>query len=98
VSRRLEVRPQARSDIEAAHAWYEQQFLGLGEKFVRAVDEAFAALLRHPEMYARVHRDIRRVLVQRFPYGVYYLVRGDAVVVLACTHLRRHPRVWRSRR
>lgn len=95
---RLEIRPQARGDVEAAYAWHEQQGLHLGEEFVRAVDAALATVRDHPEMYARVHGETRRVTVQGYPYGVFYLAEPDTVVVLAVTHHKRHPRSWRGRR
>ncbi len=97
MSRRLEIRPEARADIEAAHGWYEQQRRGLGDEFVAALDLLLKAVLRNPHTHACVHHRIRRALLHRFPYGLYYLSEPDAVVVLACTHLRRHPRRWRSR-
>jgi plasmid stabilization system protein ParE len=95
---RLEIRPQARGDIAAAHAWYERQRPGLGEDFIRAVDAALAAVREQPKVYARVHGEIRRATVQGYPYGVFYLAEPGTVVVLAVTHHRRHPRRWRGRR
>lgn len=95
---RLEVRPQARADIEGAYGWYERQRPELGKNFVRAVDAVLAAVRYHPEIYARVHGEIRRATVPGYPYGVFYLAEPDAVVVLAVTHHKRHPRHWRRRR
>jgi plasmid stabilization system protein ParE len=93
----FEVRPQARADIEAVYAWYEQQRPGLGKSFVRAVDSALAAVRDRPEMYARVHGDIRRATLRGYPYGVFYLAEPGAVVMVAVTHHKRHPRHWRGR-
>ena len=95
---RLEIRPQARGDIEATYAWYEQQRVGLGRDFVRAVDTSLAAVREHPEMYAHVHGETRRATVPGYPYGVFYLAERGVVVVLAVTHHKRHPRHWRRRR
>jgi hypothetical protein len=32
-----------------------------------------------------------------FPYAVYFRAHDEDVVVLAALHLRRNPRVWRTR-
>jgi hypothetical protein len=40
---------------------------------------------------------VRRVRLRRFPYGLFYRVRPDALVVLACFHARRGPRRWQER-
>ena len=53
----------------------------------------------YPEAGPAVHRDLRRALVHRFPYSLYYrLVREAALIEFrAMVHQRRHPRSWRQR-
>ena len=93
----LQVRAPAESDIADAVAWYDRQADGLGAEFIRALDASFASILRAPESYPVVHGEIRRALLRRFPYAVFYLLRDDAVIVIACLHGRRHPRRWQGR-
>jgi plasmid stabilization system protein ParE len=50
-----------------------------------------------PELHAVVYRRMRRALVERFPFAVYYRIDADDVVVLAVTHSRRDPKSWQSR-
>lgn len=45
----------------------------------------------HPAQYPAVYRDVRRALVHRFPYGVFYVPREDRIFVVACFHARRDP-------
>jgi plasmid stabilization system protein ParE len=55
-------------------------------------------VLVHPEAFPVLHRDTRRALVRhRFPYGLYFQLHGETVVVVACLHAKRHPRRLRSR-
>jgi len=37
---------------------------------------------------------VRRTLLPRFPYGVFYTVKNDLVYVLAVIHHARQPRRW----
>jgi plasmid stabilization system protein ParE len=69
----------------------------LGGTFRRALDIVVAAIEDQPEAYAVIHRNTRRVLLPRFPYGLYYRVLEQNIVVVACIHGKRHPRTWRSR-
>jgi plasmid stabilization system protein ParE len=85
------------ADVEEAFQWYESQRPGLGAAFRHAVDIAVAAVESNPEAYAVIHRNTRRVLLPKFPYGLFYRVLGDALVVVACIHAKRHPRIWRKR-
>jgi hypothetical protein len=48
-------------------------------------------------MYQRVHGDMRRVLIPRFPYMLIFQEQCDEAIVLGCVHGHRDPRVWRSR-
>jgi toxin ParE1/3/4 len=89
--------PDAEADVEEAFEWYEAQRPGLGAAFRRALDVAVAAVENQPEGYAVIHRTTRRVLLPRFPYGLYYRVLQQNVVVVACIHGKRHPKTWRSR-
>ena len=87
----------AEADVEEAFQWYEAQRPGLGAAFRHALDVAVAVVESMPESYAILHRNTRRVLVPKFPYGLYYRVMDENILVVGCIHAKRHPRVWRSR-
>jgi len=89
--------PAAEEDILSAARWYETCVPGLSTEFLRSVDESLLAFAERPEQYPVVHRDVRRALVRRFPYGVFFIASGETVRVIACMHIRRHPRTWRRR-
>jgi toxin ParE1/3/4 len=97
MTRRLVFRPQARSDIAEAVAWYEAQGQGLGADFIRAVEVAAASILANPFQYQRVRDDRRRAALRRFPYSLIYVNSDDEIVVLACIHGRRNPKRWHER-
>jgi plasmid stabilization system protein ParE len=81
----------AATDIETAFAWYEAQRPGLGHEFLRAVRAAVDSALAFPEACPVVHRETRRLLVERFPYCVFYHVKAEGVLVVACLHAARDP-------
>ena len=47
---------------------------------------------RSKAMYPIVHGRVRRHLLRRFPYGLFYVQYPTEVVILAVVHGRRHPR------
>jgi plasmid stabilization system protein ParE len=97
-SPRLFIRREARIDLEEAFAWYEARSPGLGHEFLRAVRVQFAAIERPAEQFPIAADDIRKCVLQRFPYVVYFVVLRTQLSVLGVLHARRHPRRWRSRR
>lgn len=97
MSLRLVVRPLAEQDLVETQTWYEEQRPGLGDEFRLTVDRLMGRILERPQLYPEVHRGVRRAVMRRFPYLLYYVVTSDAVVLLACLHGKRAPALLRSR-
>ena len=68
--------------------------LGLGKSFEVATEVAAQAFEQAPFLYAEVITGVRRALLPRFPYGVFYAIRSDLVHVLAAIHNARNTRRW----
>jgi plasmid stabilization system protein ParE len=81
-------------DLAGGYAWYNGQRDGLGEEFLAAVNAAFDTIERFPDIFARVHDEVRRAVVSRFPYAVFYRLETKRVVVLAVLHTARDPKIW----
>ena len=71
-------------DLTDAAGWYDSREPGLGLEFLLEVHSAIARALKNPESFTRVRRNLpaHRVLIRRFPYRVFFIVRPDAIVVL----------------
>jgi plasmid stabilization system protein ParE len=93
----ITITDEAADDIESASDWYEEQRLGLGMEWEDAVLSAITRIGATPFACALIYKDVRRYVVRRFPYVLYYRVEGTSVVILACLHGRRHPRSWQGR-
>jgi plasmid stabilization system protein ParE len=93
----LTLTPAASRDINAAYDWYEARRPGLGEDFLNELDAAFAALSKNPRTCQVVYRQVRRSLLRRFPYAVFYLFLDAEIVVIAVLHSARNPGLFRER-
>ena len=87
----------ALDEMDAAYVWYESQRAGLGEEFAEAVWSTIDRVRNRPRMYRKVHRDIRRATLRRFPYSVMYRAEPERIVVISIFHGRRDPAVWQAR-
>lgn len=54
-------------------------------------------MAEHPQQYPVVLKGVRRAVLRRFPYAIYFRERDDLLVVLAVFHGRRNPLVWQRR-
>jgi hypothetical protein len=71
--------------------------VGLGTEFVNAFDRMVTALLVHPQRAPVVRDSIRRAMMRRFPFGIFYSLEADVLVILAIVHAHRDPQGWPSR-
>ena len=95
--RKAEFRPEAFADVAEAFSYYQEQQYDLGGEFETELDQALEVLSEMAEMGPVVYRDLHRVLLQRFPFAVYYLITASAIEVRGVIHTSRSPHVWRSR-
>jgi len=97
MTRRAVLRRDARADFVATALWYEEQRSGLGDVFRDQVLDLIERIADAPLQFPNVGKAVRRGLVHRFPYAVYFVVEDQAVVILAILHQSRDPEVWRRR-
>ena len=93
----ITIRAEAESDISEAYTWYERQRKGLGSDFILCVEEGLGKIQRDPQIYPLVHRNVRRMLIHRFPYGIFYILEEGVILILAVYHAKRNPRRWQAR-
>jgi hypothetical protein len=94
----LRVRPEAELDAFEVALWYEREREGLGTVFLQALRRVFTRIETSPLHFPLVTSDVRRAILARFPFGVFFFVDGDTPVVIAVMHLHRHPGSWERRR
>ena len=88
---------EAVAELQQALAHYDAIRPELGTRFLLAADQTLGAISAQPLRFAIVDKDRRRAGVRRFPYGIFFLVEENRVVVIACFHGKRHPRLWQER-
>jgi plasmid stabilization system protein ParE len=94
----VHLRPKAEQDLWEAATWYEEQRIDLGNQFLDEALAVFSSIAETPFLYPNVYRNIRRSLIRRFPFGVYYCIEEKKVVVVAVMHGSRDPRQWKKRK
>jgi len=80
-------RQPADDDALAAAAWYDEQLPGLGGNFLDEAEAAISSLAQNVLLHSIRFSDVRCFRLRRFKgYGVYYLIMGNEVWVLAVLH------------
>jgi len=97
VAYKLSIRKEAEADIAEAYRYYESCREDLGEEFISCIDEALSRFENNPKQFRTVLEKVRRALVRKFLYGIYYTINENEIIVLAIIHARRNPKHWQSR-
>ena len=89
--------PEAELEFLEAINYYEDREHGLGYDFAIEVFNTIQNIINYPTAWPIIEEDVRRCLVNRFPYGVIYGIEQDEIFILAVMHLHRHPDYWKNR-
>ena len=89
--------PEAEAEFNESIEYYEEREQGLGYDFSIEVFAGIQKIINYPTAWPVIEKDVRRCLVNRFPYGIIYSIEQAGIFILAVMHLRRHPDYWKNR-
>ena len=94
---RVEFHPAAQAESEDAQTWYEERSLLAAAGFLRELSDAIRRAVDSPDRYPTAVAGTRRVMLDRFPFTVFYRMQSDALLVVAVAHHKRRPGYWKTR-
>jgi plasmid stabilization system protein ParE len=65
---------------------------------VQAVEARVEAIGERPKQFPRVRSLLRRAMVKRFPYAVFFIESEPFISIVAVLHHARDPKHWQSRK
>ena len=89
--------PDAVAELTEARHWYRDRSDVAAQALVLEQARLFDDISRAPETWPKVHGELRRYVLRRFPYSILYRMEQSAVVVTAVAHQRRRFGYWRDR-
>ena len=90
-----EFHPAVAIDYNEAYEWYEQQKDGLGEEFIKSLNDKFNDLIAHPDAFGQRSKiGYKEAKVNRFPYLIIYKIypRKKIIFVNAIHHISKDSR------
>lgn len=96
---RVEYHPAVELELREIQRYYDERSPGLGDRFIDEFERQVLLLATTPERWMVVTGDIRRCLMRRFPYIIYFrCVSPDRLRITVVKHQRRHPDYGRTRK
>jgi len=90
---------EAEHDLDDAFIWYELNQIGLGKRFYESVDKSVHFLSESPLTFAEIYKGLRRSIIKKFPYGIYYkvLMETKEIQIVGVIHFGRDLKILRKR-
>jgi len=87
----------AEEELSEAGVFHEANSVGLGADFLNEVQRVIDIVREYPKIRQALGRDVRRIVLRRFPFSLIYSVEIDSIVIVAVAHQRRRPDYWKDR-
>ena len=88
----------ARKELLDARDYYDELVYGLGQTFVNEIEKSLKVIKNKPLSFPVANEDIRKAVVLKFPYSIFYRIEGKNIYILAIAHQKREPKYWISRK
>jgi len=89
--------PDALEEYQESAQYYVSINPLVARRFVDEIEAAIRQMCKHPKAYTIIEDDIRRCLVKKFPFGLYFSLEADYLLIVAVMHLSRMPEYWKER-
>ncbi|HEY5345897.1 MAG TPA: type II toxin-antitoxin system RelE/ParE family toxin [Verrucomicrobiae bacterium] len=84
----------AEAELKVAMEFYQSAREGLGAEFLAEVEATTNLIESFPLAWSPLSSRTRRCRTHRFPYGLFYQVRNDEILIVSVMDLRRDPKRW----
>ena len=88
---------EAATELDESFNYYENDYPGRGYRFLEKVEECALRICQFPNLGTEELPNIRRMVVDRFPYKLMYMIHQEQIVILAVAHCHRMPKYWHGR-
>jgi plasmid stabilization system protein ParE len=97
MNRELILHADAKAEILQALTWYGERSRVAARAFVQELNSTVSLAVRSPETWPRSHGDTRHIVFPRFPFNLFFRMRGETIEIVAVAHQRRRPSYWHNR-
>jgi plasmid stabilization system protein ParE len=96
---KVKIEPDALADLQDIANWYNEAQPKLGKRFRDTAIKQINSLSKHPQIYTIRYKEIRCMLVKKFPYMVHFFINeaNNSVEVFAVISTFRNPKIWEEK-
>ncbi|WP_103072701.1 type II toxin-antitoxin system RelE/ParE family toxin [Aquimarina sediminis] len=88
----LEIKEEANLEMIKAYLYYEEQQIGLGERFFKHLDTYIDRIQTNPEHYPSKRPPYREAWIKKYPYLIIYEIIEKKVIIYSVFNTWQHPK------
>ncbi|RLD53729.1 MAG: type II toxin-antitoxin system RelE/ParE family toxin [Bacteroidetes bacterium] len=95
----IEYHPAIEGELKDIIDYYNRCSAGLGTEFLDEFEQHVSKISLMPTRWMVIENDIRRSLMKRFPYVIYFrALENNLLRITVVKHQRKHPRYGKRRK
>ena len=88
----------AKLDLRHAKNWYNIERENLGTEFLSEIEKLLTHIQTNPEQFPKNRNEIRKAVLKRFPYCLFFALKSNKIKIIAVFHNSRNPIIWQTRK
>lgn len=93
----IELSNEAEKDFEKSYAFYYENNPKVADTFFQNINRSFEKIKENPHTFPTVHKDVKKYVIKKFPFVIYYRLMNTIIRVIAIFHSSRNPEKWNER-
>jgi len=87
----LHISKKAHIEIDDAKEYYNLQQENLGDIFKKDIQKSIDSIFSFPNLYPNITNDLKRCVLHRFSYSIFYTLQDDIILILTIAHQHQKP-------
>ena len=93
----IELSDEAEVDFEKSYEFYFEDSSKVADTFFKRINLGFENIKQNPYSFPIAHKNVRKYVVKKFPFVIYYQILDKVIQVIALFHTSRNPEIWNER-
>lgn len=93
----IELSNEAEADFDKSYEFYSEDSPKVADTFFKQIKLGFEYIQQNPKSFPIAHKEVRKYVVKKFPFVIYYRIVHTVIQVIAIFHSSRNPEIWNER-
>lgn len=93
----IELSAEAEVDFDNSYEFYFEESPIVADAFFNQINLGFENIKQNPKSFPIAYKDVRKFVIKKFPFVIYYRITETLIQVIAIFHTSRNPKIWDDR-